>query len=342
MTETVLVTGGNGFLALHIISQLLNQNYQVRTTLRTLDKQDQVRQALSANHVAHLDQLSFVAADLTQDAHWLDALNGVTTLFSVAAPVFVGATNATPDAVTNTAVEGTMRLIKFAEQAGVKRMVMTGNLGAVAFSNKDRQRVTTEADWTDPDQRGLSSYERSKLIAEKAAWDYLDQTHSALEFAVINPGAMLGPALDNHVSGSFDFLRYLLNPKSVITDMQINIVDVRDVAAMHVLAMQTPAAAGKRFIAVEDQTLSLPQIVSLIRRERPALAEKTAHRQVPGWLLGVAALFNQNARENRLMQTVNHNVSNQQAKQILGWQPVSSTQEAILSAVDTLVATHQI
>jgi len=186
----VLVTGGNGFLALHIIQQLLTAGFPVRATLRNLNRKDQVKTTLENNQTPHLDQLTFVQTDLTKDADWPAAMKDVTYVMSVAAPVFVNGKQGT-DAMAQVATDGTLRIIKSAEKAGVKRVVMTGNFGAVGFSNKDPQHITTESDWTDPDEPGLSLYERSKLVAEKAAWNYLKTTNSALEFTTVTPARCL-------------------------------------------------------------------------------------------------------------------------------------------------------
>ncbi|MFD0896600.1 NAD-dependent epimerase/dehydratase family protein [Loigolactobacillus binensis] len=342
MHKTVLVTGGNGFLALHLIKQLLAGGYFVRTTLRTLAKKSAVSAALQANHVPHLERLTFVKADLTQDADWPAAMAGITYVLSVAAPVFVNGNTATT-AVAQAATAGTLRILKAAAASGVKRVVLTANLGAVGFSNKDPHHITTEADWTDPAEPGLSLYERSKLIAEKSAWAYLEQTNNQLELVTVNAGAMLGPALSDHVSGSFGLIQNFLDGTlKRIPNIAINLIDVRDVAAMHIQAMRTPAAAGKRFLAVNDDPIAMPAIVQLIKTQRPALAAKLPTKPLPSWLIRLGAPFNQRVREGRLLLELNHHVSNQRAKSLLGWQPLHNNETAILSAVDTLIRTGQI
>ncbi|MFD1442082.1 NAD-dependent epimerase/dehydratase family protein [Lacticaseibacillus hegangensis] len=341
MTSPVLVTGGNGFLALHLIAQLLAQNLPVRATLRSLSKREQVTAPLKDAGVRNLERLTFVKADLTQDIGWQTAMAGVDTVFSVAAPVFVNGEN-TSSATAEVAVQGTLRILKAAEHAGVRRVVMTSNFGAVGFSNLDQDRQTTERDWTDPKQPGLSLYERSKLIAEQRAWAYLKGSGSKLEFTTINAGAMLGTALGPHVSGSFGIVRNLLDGSlRQIPDIMVSVVDARDVAAMHILAMQVPDAAGQRFLAVADQVLSMPQMAALIRRERPALAAQLPTKTMPDWFLSVAAHFNRTAREGNLMRTISHNVSNQKAKTILGWRPQYTAEQAVLAAADTLAPALQ-
>lgn len=335
MSNKVFVTGGNGFLALHLIAQLLRSNHTVITSVRQLNKQSDVLDTLAKHHVPNLDQLSFVAADLTQAAGWEAAFADVDTVFSVAAPVFVNGEK-TAAAMANVATEGTMNILTAAEKAGVRHVIMTANFGAVGFSSLDQNRTTTEDDWTDPDQPGLSLYERSKLLAEKAAWAFVHDDQHHLQLTTINAGAMLGPALNSHVSGSFGLVNNLLNGSTkLIPDITVAVVDVRDVAALHILAMQQPAL-NHRFLAVADQELSLPQMAALIREKRPQLTAAIPTKKLPNWVLNTAAHFNQTAKEGNLMRRISHQVSNQKAKDLLGWHPQYTAEEAVLAAADTL------
>ncbi|MFC6180624.1 NAD-dependent epimerase/dehydratase family protein [Lactiplantibacillus daowaiensis] len=334
MKPLVLVTGGNGFLAEHLLQRLLTAGYPVRATLRTLAKADQVKQALAAQHVAHLDRLTFVTADLTRDADWPVAMQGVGIVLSVAAPVFVNG-ETVDNTVTQAAKEGTLRILKAAEQAGVKRVVMTGNLGAVGFSRLDHSRPVTEADWTDPDQPGLSLYETSKLIAEQSAWTYMQQSASSMTLTTVNAGAMLGPALDQHVSGSFGLVDRLLKGQAT-PNLGVNIVDVRDVADLQLRAMTDPAAAGERFLAVADTGVTTQQMIQLIRTKRPTLAPQLPQHLIPKAVVSLIAPFNATVREARLMMRLNHQVSNQKAQRLLGWQPQYTSDDTILAAVDQL------
>lgn len=334
MTEQILVTGGDGFLALHIIQKLLQQDFWVRATLRSLDKADSVRATLAAAQVPHLERLHFVVADLMQDAGWSAAMQGVAGVMSVAAPVFVNA-GPVSAAVVHSAEQGTLRILKAAEAANVKRVVMTANLGAVAFSSFDAHHVITEADWTNEKQPGLSVYEQSKLRAEIHAWDYLTQTDSSLEFVTVNAGAMLGPALGQRVTNSFGIVQRLLDGKAS-PDLTFNVADVRDVADIHVRAMLTPAAKGQRFLAVEDGAISMRDMIELIKTQRPALATKLPKHLLPQGLIHLLAPINTTLKEADLVLRLNHRVSNQRARTVLGWRPVSDKETAVLAAVDCL------
>ncbi|MFC6260905.1 NAD-dependent epimerase/dehydratase family protein [Levilactobacillus fujinensis] len=330
--KTVLVTGGNGFLALHIIQNLLTQGYQVRATLRTLTQVETVRDTLAAAQTPHLHNLTFVAADLTQAAGWQSAMAGIDTVMSVAAPVFVNGETVT-DTTTSVATSGTLRILEAAVTAHVRRVIMTANLGAVGFSRFDHTGAVTEADWTDPEQPGLSPYEQSKLVAEQQAWAFAAK-HPQLELVTVNAGAMLGPALGTHVSGSFGLVKRLLAGQPT-PNFTVNVVDVRDVAAIHVLAMTTPTAAGKRILAVADTPITAREMLTAIRTNRPALTGLTRHL-LPTWLVRSLTPFSQQIKEVGLMMRLNHNVSNQRARTLLGWQPISSATDAVLAAVDSL------
>lgn len=333
MKTKVLVTGGNGFLALWVIKDLLEQAYAVRATLRSLAKADEVRQTLRDQGV-DVANLSFVAADLTQDEGWAEAMQTIDVVMSVAAPVFVNGESVESE-VVETAKNGILRILKAAETAGVKRVVMAANLGAVGFSRLDHRGQVTEQDWTNPDQAGLSLYEKSKLLAEQAAWHYVKTTESPLELVTVNAGAMLGKSMNQHVSGSFGLIERLIKGQAT-PNFQVNVVDVRDVAAMHVLAMQTPNAAGLRFLAVADQAITAKEIRTLIRAQRPAQATHLPRVLLPTWLIRGLAPIVPAAGEVSLMMRVNHDVSNRKARTILGWQPHYSADEAVLAATDSL------
>ncbi|MCH4009764.1 SDR family oxidoreductase [Companilactobacillus sp.] len=336
MTETVLVTGGSGFLGLHIIDQLLNQNYQVKTTVRSLKKQDSILNTLRNNQTKNLDQLTFYEADLSSDQGWDEAMSGTDFVMSVASPVFFDQPKNEADAI-RPAVEGIIRVLQAANRAQVKRVVMTSNFGAVGFSRKKSNRPTTEADWTDVDQKGISLYEKSKLIAEMKAWDYIDRPEVNLEFATVNPVAMLGPSLNGHVSGSFDILKGLFDgSQKRYVDLPLNIVDVRDVADIHIKAMQTPIANGQRFIASADGEISIGEMIQLIKKQRPELSDKIIDKKLPNWLINLAAIFNKQAQGGKLFIDMNRNVSNQKAKETLDWHPLANNEEIVLSSIDTM------
>ncbi|MDS1014817.1 SDR family oxidoreductase [Lentilactobacillus buchneri] len=336
MIKKVLVTGGNGFLGLRIISQLLAKGYDVRTTLRSLDKQSLVLDTLAANNIANLDLLEFVRADLSKDDGWQEAMNGITDVMSVASPVFFGNTK-DKNAAMRPAIDGITRNVQAAQNAGVKRLVMTANFGGVGFSNLDKNSITDENDWTNPDQKGLSLYEKSKLLAEKEAWKLVNESDNSMALTTINPVAILGPAMNGHISGSFGILENLMNGSMKhIPNIPLNIVDVRDVADLHIRAMENPNAAGERFIATADGQITMSEMATIIRQHYPQLKSEVADKILPNWVVRVGSLFNQQAKEGQLLLDVNRNVSNQKARDLLGWQPVGSIEKTILDTLQSM------
>lgn len=335
MNNKVLVTGGTGFLSMRIIYELLKEGHIVKTTLRSLDKKDKVIQTMQANNVA-TENLTFIEADLSKDDNWVEAMKDCDNVLSVASPVFFDKPK-NEEEVIRPAIDGIKRILKFADETNVKRVVMTSNFGAVGFSNKDKSSITSEDNWTNEDEKGLSVYEKSKLLAEKAAWQYINDNNSNLELATINPVAILGPSLDEHVSGSFGLIKNLVTgAMSRIPNIALNVVDVRDVAKLHILAMTNEKASGQRFIATSDGQISMPEIAQLIKSERPALASNISTKLVPNFALTLGALFNHEAKEGKLLLNMNRNVSNNKAKEILGWQPIANKEEAILASLDSL------
>jgi nucleoside-diphosphate-sugar epimerase len=328
----VLVTGGSGFVGLQCILQLLQKGYKVKTTIRSLDKRNEVIESLKAGGITSFDNLTFVETSLTEDRNWDEAVKDCTYVLSVASPVFMTLPKDENEAI-RPALEGIIRVLKAARNAGVKRVVMTSNFGAVGFSNKNTNSITTEKDWTDPNQKGLSIYEKSKLLAELAAWDFI-RKEGNLEFATINPVAILGPALSKHVSGSFVLLQHLLNGSmKAVPNIPLNIVDVRDVADLHIRAMTNPNANGERFIATADGKISLPEIAKLLKAAGKNVPVKT----LPDWVLHIAALFNEQARHAAPLLSINRNVSNAKAKEVLGWTPIANNEEVILASVKSMV-----
>jgi nucleoside-diphosphate-sugar epimerase len=336
-SETVLVTGGSGFLGMRIVLQLLQKEYQVRTTVRSLESKNKLIQTLRSNGITSFERLSFAETELTSDDNWDNAMKGCNYVLSVASPVFFETPKDENEAI-RPAVEGIRRVLTFAKNADVKRVVMTSNFGAVGFSHTDKTIETTEKDWTDVNLKGLSVYEKSKTLAERAAWDFMKSEGSHLEFATINPVAILGPSLDAHISGSFHLLENLLNGSmKAVPNIPLNVVDVRDVADLHIRAMVHPEANGQRFIASADGQISMPEIASLLKSKRPDVSEQVSNRKLPNWLLSLASLVNNQAREGAMLLNVNRNVSNAKAKAVLGWKPIATQEQAILAAVDSMV-----
>ncbi|MEQ9440275.1 MAG: aldehyde reductase [Cyclobacteriaceae bacterium] len=332
----VLVTGGTGFVGGHCILQLLQKGYQVRTTIRAISRKTEVLEMLKTGGITSFDDLEFIEADLTDDAHWGQAVEGCTYVLHVASPIHLQAPKDENEMITP-AVDGTLRVLKAARNAGVNRVVMTSNFGAVGYSHKDTSSPITEESWTDPYEKGLSAYNKSKVLAERAAWDFINQEGGALELSVINPMGIFGPSLSADLSSGFELLKKMLDGSmKAIPNITLGIVDVRDVADLHIRAMTSPAANGQRFLALAGGTLSLPQIARLLKDKMPSIAGKVSTRTLPDWIVRLAAWFSPQAKAIVPLLGINRNASNQKARSVLGWQP-RTNEEAVLATVESLV-----
>jgi nucleoside-diphosphate-sugar epimerase len=336
-TEIILVTGGTGAVGINCILQLLQKGYTVRTTIRNLSKKNEVINMLKYGFVGSPEsKLSFVEADLSNDANWEIAINGCTYVLHVASPTHIGSDDESE--MIRHAVDGVLRVLKVARDQGVKRVVLTSSYGALGFSNRDFGTVTSEANWTNPNDRGLAPYHKSKALAESAAWNFMKNEGGDMELAVINPTAIFGPSLGPSQSPSLGILKTMLSGSMpAIPNFSINVVDIRDVADLHILAMVTPEAKGQRFIASADGQISMPQIAKLLKEKEPVLSEKVSLKTLPNFILRIAALFSSKAKDGLYMSKLNRSISNEKAKTILGWTPIANNEEAILASVDSMV-----
>lgn len=335
--EMVLVTGGNGYLGMQIILQLMQNGYAVRTTVRSFKNKSSIIKVFQNNGISNIDDVSFFETDLTKDENWGIAMHGCKYVLSVASPVFIENPKDEKEAI-KPAVEGILRILKFAKKANVKRVVMTSNFGAVGFSQTDKNRKTTEEDWTDAGLKGLSVYEKSKTLVEKEAWNFIKSYGGDLEFVAINPVAILGSSLNSQVSESFAIIKNILDGSmNAIPNIPLNLVDVRDVADMHIRAMESPNANGHRFIASADGQISMPEIAAFIKKHKPELAPKISSKTIPDIILKIASVFNSKARQGSMLLNVNRNVSNEKAKNILEWTPASSIEDIIVASVENIV-----
>ncbi len=250
----VLVTGGTGYLGGHTIARLLADGHRVRTTVRDLDREAEVRAAVGPG------DLEVVAADLGADAGWAAAVEGVDYVLHVASP-FPPATPEDDDEVIRPARDGAVRVLAAAREAGVRRVVLTSSFAAVGYGAVPREEYT-EADWTDPADPN-SAYVRSKVIAERAAWEQADG--GGPELTVINPAGIFGPVLGGRLSSSVALVRAMLDgAMPVVPPLYFGVVDVRDAADLHVRAMTHPAAAGERFLAAAGEAISFLDLARIL------------------------------------------------------------------------------
>ena len=333
-TNVVLVTGGSGYVASFCIGQLLNEGWTVRTTVRNLSREAEVRETLS-KLTPHGDRLSVFAADLNSDAGWREAATGCRGVLHVASPLPL-ANPKSDDELVRPARDGALRVLTAARDAGVKRVVMTSSTAAVCYGRGGRREPFTEADWSDPtDRRDSSAYERSKMIAERAAWDWRAAEGGAMELVTICPGAVLGPVLGRDFSASIDIVRKLLDGSLPgLPRFGWPLVDVRDIADLHVRALNSPVAAGKRYVGA-GAFFWMSDIADVLRRELPtARIPKT---RLADWMVRLSANFDPVVKERLFELGKERPVSAQLARTELGWSP-RTPEATIIDTAKSLLA----
>ncbi|GGD75367.1 aldehyde reductase [Emticicia aquatilis] len=333
--KLVLVTGGTGFVAIECIKQLLEKGYQVRTTLRSLKRKDEIIESLKASGILTFYNLTFIETDLLTDKNWDKAVEGCDYVLHVASPIHLEIPKDENEMI-KPAVEGTLRVLKAARDAGVKRVVMTSNFGAVGYSHADKSKVITEENWTNPNEKGLSAYNKSKVMAEKAAWEFIKNEGRDLQLSVINPVGIFGPAYSAKLSSGFELLKKILDGSmKAIPNITISIVDVRDLADLHIKAMTNEAANAQRFLALSDGVMTLPDIAIFFKKQLGEQGNKISTKRLPDWVVKIAALFNSQAKALVPMLSKYRDSSNEKARKVLDWQP-RSKEEALLATVESL------
>ncbi|WP_026885561.1 SDR family oxidoreductase [Clostridium beijerinckii] len=331
--ELVLVTGGSGFIAVHIILKLLKRGYRVRTTLRTLSRQDEVKLMLAQGGAVDFENLEFIQTDLTSDINWMKAATDATYVIHVASP-----TPATrpddDDEMVKMAVDGTLRVMKAAKAVGVKRVVLTSASGAVLAGHKSHPEIFTEEDWTDL-SGNIDAYQRSKTMAELAAWEFAKKEN--MELSAVNPVAVMGPVLGQDFSHSNQIIRAMLRgDMPFLLNIGFDYVDVRDVAELHLLAMTCPEAAGERFIATTGENLTYKEEAKILQRYLGSTAKKVSTKALPDFMIKFMAIFKKDLRMPATFLGQNTACSNAKAKKLLGWQP-RSAEEAIVATAKSMI-----
>ncbi|OKO79456.1 epimerase [Bradyrhizobium sp. NAS80.1] len=334
--STVLVTGGSGFVGIHVVLQLLAAGHAVRTTVRRPDRQADVRAMLREGGAASPESLSFFTADLTRDDGWRGAVAGCDYVLHVASPLSTSVPKDENEMIIP-ARDGTLRVLRAAREAGVRRVVITSSLGAIGYGHSPRDKPFDETDWTNLDGADVQPYVKSKTLAERAAWDFIAREGGGLELSVVNPAAIFGPVLGPDFSGSIEIVKSLLDgAMPAVPRIYFGVVDVRDVADLHLRAMTAPKARGERFIAVSGETMSILDIAKVLRRELGPGARRVPRFQAPDWLVRLAANRIPRLRAVVPMLGKVRHFTSAKARSLLGWQP-RSTDEAILSTAESLI-----
>ncbi|MEV0072750.1 NAD-dependent epimerase/dehydratase family protein [Amycolatopsis sp. NPDC050768] len=331
---TVLVTGGTGFVGGHSIARLLHEGYQTRVTVRESGQEAAVLAALQQAEVDPADRLEFAVANLSADEGWEEAMRGVSHVLHHASP-FPTTAPETEDELIIPARDGALRVISAARKAGVTRIVMTSSYAAVGYTVKPDNHYS-EADWTDPDTEGLPAYHKSKVLAERAAWNYVD-THEDIELTVVNPTGIFGPQLGTRPSGSVGLVRGMLTGQMPsVPIMYFGVVDVRDVVDLHLRAMLHPNAAGERFIAVSGSSISFFQMAQILREHFPAAAAMLPTVELTVEQVHEAAKTQPALRDAAALQGRIPVISNEKARTMLDWKPRDVT-ETIVATADSQI-----
>nr|WP_295887555.1 aldehyde reductase [uncultured Devosia sp.] len=332
-SDRVLLTGISGFLGGHVALQLLDAGYTVRGSVRNLARADKVRATL-ARHGADVSRLDFVALDLLSDKGWHEAMAGCRYLMHTASPFVVRAPK-DPEELIRPAVDGTRRAIEAALASAVERIVLTSSTAAIQYGHGDYSRQLTEADWTEVASDQTGTYARSKTLAEREAWRLVDAAGRHDSLAVINPAAILGPLLDDDEGTSSILVKRLLDGKlPAAPRLSFAIVDVRDVAALHVDALTNPAAAGERCIA-SVETLFMGELGQRLKAAFPERRIPT--RNVPDWIVRLMAPLDRDIRDNLHELGKPKRVNGSRASNRLG-RPLTGATEAAVDTARSLIA----
>lgn len=334
MGGTVLVTGGTGYIAGEVIDQLLAHGWMVRTTVRSKAKSEP---KLRSRWPEAAERLSVFEAELMSDTGWAEAMAGRSHVAHLASPIAASTPKHEDDMIVP-AREGTLRALRFAKAAGVKRFVQTSSMAAIAYGRSEKVFTVTEADWTDPSHPDVYPYVKSKTIAERAARDWVAAEGGGMEFVSVNPSMVLGPVHDADFSPSVEAVKQVLDGSMPMApDLGFAIVDTRDCADLHIRCLETPGLANERFIA-SGRFVKILEMAQILRdRLPPEQTRKTPRRRKPDWMVSVLALFNPGVRSIKAELGKTRNVDASHAKQRLGWE-TRPVEDSITDCARSLIA----
>jgi dihydroflavonol-4-reductase len=331
----VLVTGGSGFIASQTIVQLLSAGHEVRTTVRNLAREGEVRALIKEGGADPGGRLAFAAADLENDDGWDAAVAGVDYVQHIASPFPAGVPKDENDLI-RPAREGAMRVLRAAKKAGVRRVVLTSSFAAVGYGHKERAAPFDETSWTDPDGEGATPYVKSKTLAERAAWDFVAK-EGGPELSVVNPVGVFGPVLGPDYSTSILLVQRLMDGAMPgLPRMMFGVVDVRDVADLHLRAMTNPAAKGERFLAVSGDFMSISEIADVLKARLGDAARRVPSKELPNWLLKIASFSDPAVKQIIPELGKTRNATSEKARRLLGWAP-QSREDAIVATAESLM-----
>ncbi|MFI6426267.1 NAD-dependent epimerase/dehydratase family protein [Promicromonospora sp. NPDC050880] len=336
----VLVTGGSGFIGSWCIQALLEAGHDVRTTVRDLGREPALRSRLQAAARFDETRLTVVRADLVSDDGWAEAVSGCDHVLHVASPTLRN-TPESEAAMVTAARDGVLRVLRAARDARVRRVVLTSALGAIGYGHPPRAAPFTEQDWTDVDA-DIAPYQRSKALAERAAWQFVEEEGDGLELAAVHPAAVIGPVLGPDDPPSLRLIRSMLDGDvPACPPFGTSWVDVRDVADLHLRVMTDPAAAGERWLASAGPSLRIVKVAAILRHRLGDRAAKVPTRELPLLLARVLSRFNPGLNAIRPQLGRDFDASSAKAQRLLGWSPrpiddtITDTAESLLAHTTT-------
>ena len=326
--ETVLVTGGTGFIGLHCLQQLLDKGYKVRTTIRSESRKQEVMDAMK-KHSSNCENLEFFIADLLNDDGWSEAVNGSKYVLHVASPFFLGEPE-NEDVFIKPAVEGTLRVLKACADSDVQKVVLTSSFAAVGYGHSREKEVYTEEDWSSVDGE-ISPYAKSKTLAEKAAWEFVENLEESKKFelTVINPVAVTGPMLTSDIGSSNDFLLKLISGSMpACPKIHMGYIDVRDVAKAHIFSMTEEKTNGERIIVSENEMF----FAEVGKTLNEAGFKKSPTKEMPNFLVKIMSLFVGELKT--LLSALNRkgDIDKTKAKSFFNWDYISTEQSVTETA----------
>ena len=333
----VLVTGGSGFVGVHCVLQMLTAGHDVRTTVRNLKREAEVRAMLArGGWGGPAERLTFAVADLEADDGWAGAVAGCDYVHHVASP-FPASLPKREDDLIRPARDGALRVLRASRDAGVKRVVLTSSYAAIGYGHPTYTRPYDETDWTDLSHGDVPPYQKSKTIAERAAWDFVADEGRDLELVVVNPVGVFGPVLGPDYSTSIILVQRLMEGSVPgLPRLSLGLVDVRDVADLHLRAMLDPAANGERFLAVAGKSMAAIDVARVLKARMGAAAARVPTRELPDWAIRLVALFDAEVRQITPELGKTREASNEKARRLLGWNP-RSNEDAIVATAESLV-----
>lgn len=329
--KKVLVTGISGYIGAHCALELLKQGYAVKGSVRSLSKTEKILADIS-KHIDPNGNLEFCELDLLKDDGWDEAMEGCEYVLHVASP-FINKEPKDEDLYIKPAVEGTQRALKAAKKAGVKRMVVTSSMVAM-LGDADKSTALNQTTWTNVSAKNVSAYAKSKTLAEKSAWKFIeDQDGDApLELTVVNPGPVFGPTLSGDLSGaSMGMFRDLIQGKMpMLPQTSINMSDVRDIAKIHVLALENKEANGQRLIVGTEKAYSFQEMAQILNSNG---YEKVSTKVAPNFLLMLMSNFNRDLKSMRGFIGKTYDADVSPAMKTFNWKPYAFEETVLDTAI---------